>query len=154
MHESFKTIAQCHNPPRNMDTFEILPTKFKRVDLVDSCRLSLEEKVGATVDLQVHPLDGKPFGGIEHDLSYSAPQRIKTTLRAGRVVLIPQGNEILAIQPEKEVTDSRMVRSGSIPSGKFMSYTASSLVPILLTNQGEFYSVKEAVKLSTNVLSQ
>ncbi len=107
----------------------------------------LEVKVGTTEDLQVHPVAGRPFGGIEYYLPYSVPQRIKAALRAGRTILLPQGEEVLCVLPDEAKTDTVTLRCRYLPSGKTASHSLESLTQLVSSNHGEFYSVKQTKKL-------
>lgn len=132
-----------------------LPLEFRELLFVSKVRFkpleefqkSLEEKVGATEDLRVHPLPGRPFGGLEFYLPYSAPQRLKACLRAGRTVMIPQGDGVLCVLPDEVKTDDALLQCRHLPSGRPAQHTLSALTKWLMPTRGEFYSAMHAAKL-------
>ena len=133
---------------------DLLFVRKVRFKPLESLQQSLEAKIGTTGDLQVHPVAGHPFGGIEHYLPYSAPQRIKAFLRAGRTVLLPQGEEVLCIFPNEVKTDTAILQCRYLPSGRLASHSLESLTRLLLPSRGEFYSVQHAEKLPARDLGK
>lgn len=136
-----------------------LPIEFKelmfiekvRFNPVESLTQALEAKVGATEDLQVHPIVGSPFGDLQTYMTYSTPQRIKAALRAGRTILLQQGADVLCVFPNEVKTDTDMLECKSFPSSKTTRHSLQSLTQLMAANRGEFYSVKHAAKLPTQI---
>jgi len=126
------------------DLLFVSKVRFKPLE---SLQQTLEAKVGTAEDLQVHPVAGRPFGGIQYYLPYSAPQRIKATLRAGRTILLPQGDDVLCVLPDDVKTDTVTLQCRYLPSGKTARHSLESLAQMLMPNGGEFYSVKHTEKI-------
>lgn len=137
-------LQESDLPIEFTDLLFVSKVRFKPLE---SLQQALEAKVGTTEDLQVHPVAGKPFGGIQHYLPYSVPQRIKATLRAGRTILLPQGEDVLSVSPDEVKTDTVTLQCRYLPSGKTSRLSLESLTQLISLNYGEFYSVKQSEKL-------
>lgn len=104
-----------------------------------SQKRQIEDFVGKTNDLRIHPPYQPRYALSPTYLQNAAEERIKASIRANRNVFILQGNRLIEIHPQKEAGDYLSVTS--FPSKEQSTMSLKDLAnKITFDNHGFFFS--------------
>jgi hypothetical protein len=120
----------------------IFPRRI-RYEPAGNVQSALEDLVGPSEDLQVHPYFEPDFAFPGYEERVGA-ERIRLALQAGRTVFVPRGDSLLCLLPG----NVEKVTTVDLPGGGRNSRTLSSLAhEIMEANGGLFLSAKGSERL-------
>lgn len=122
-----------------------------RYEPADNVKQAIEQIAGPAEDLQMHPFIESEIPA-EYFLPHAGPERLRVSLRSGRMVLVPQGASVLAILPDAAPAQEQFTCVYLPGKEKYKRTLRQIADEIAATNGGTFYSAKKFT-LPDNVAS-